>query len=827
MTLDPNARTVRHFVTVAPSPATSGTDWAIDAVLTYWLNAFEQTVPFKVTVFPNSEPPTKQNSEVILVNAYSASTRAGSMVVAEVCPGTAAQGSVRAVRSQGGDASLPQSEIQVISLTGNGGTFTLTFGGNTTSALAWNASAATVQAALQGLASIGASNATVAGSAGGPWTVTFAGSLANSAQSLITADATSLTYTGAGTATPSELTHGGGGSNEVQQIVVVAQSGTFTISFGGQTTVALAWNVSPTTMQAELQALASIGSGNMAVALTAAGTFQLTFQGALANTAESVVTTDATRLALAGINEVQTLAVDGDAGTFRLSADAGANYTAAQSVGVSAATLQTALTGLAAIGANNCVVTYDSKANVYTVTWVGANAGTAQALLTADVASLTVATSHITSSVRAQDGSSARSIQVGDLVEVVQSAQGSVDANATLLTAGKLIMAPFAHEIESGGTLRLDNASVADPVSAPSVAVSLTGGSLTIPAFPTFGHWLIGYTWVDGSGHETKLSPTKLVTITDDNGSSTGSFVITLPPIPANATGFHIYAVNASSGATKRQAAATYISSETVSPTTMTQYNVNGAVPPGSNNFPGIPAKIIAADGTTMILAGDQSHFASSTPAADSGSGGPGIATTFARSDHYHPLPSGIPILYRKNTSKLVNTTADTDLLNGEITVAANVMGANGFLEGVAFGDDVQNSGGTVACFRFKLKFQGTTILDSGAQAGACLNSAVRFAWKAQWTIMNLGATNSQYVTLWIDFGVAAGGTFTNAAPTTGTGRIAAVTSNTGSNNHLRYMMSNTAAIDTTGACAMVLSVVTPSGATTDCTLQGAFVRVA
>jgi hypothetical protein len=43
----------------------------------------------------------------------------------------------------------------------SGGTYTLSYGGQTTSALAWNASAATVQTALRGLSTIGAGNVTV------------------------------------------------------------------------------------------------------------------------------------------------------------------------------------------------------------------------------------------------------------------------------------------------------------------------------------------------------------------------------------------------------------------------------------------------------------------------------------------------------------------------------------------------------------------------------------------------------------------------------------------------------------------------------------------
>lgn len=73
-----------------------------------------------------------------------------------------------------------QSEVQTITITGSptGGTFTITFAGQTTAPIAYNAAAAAVQTALQALGAIGAGNVTVSGSAGGPYTATFAGVLA-------------------------------------------------------------------------------------------------------------------------------------------------------------------------------------------------------------------------------------------------------------------------------------------------------------------------------------------------------------------------------------------------------------------------------------------------------------------------------------------------------------------------------------------------------------------------------------------------------------------------------------------------------------------------
>lgn len=66
-----------------------------------------------------------------------------------------------------------------------GDTFYLTFGGQTTPALSSTASAVEVQAALVALSSIGAGNCTVTGNLGGPYTVTFTGTLAGSSQAAI------------------------------------------------------------------------------------------------------------------------------------------------------------------------------------------------------------------------------------------------------------------------------------------------------------------------------------------------------------------------------------------------------------------------------------------------------------------------------------------------------------------------------------------------------------------------------------------------------------------------------------------------------------------
>lgn len=81
------------------------------------------------------------------------------------------------------------AEVQTVTINGTptGGTFTLTYRGQTTTAINHNAASGAVQSALQALTTIGAGNVTVSGSAAGPYTVTFAGSLAATAAYLLTA----------------------------------------------------------------------------------------------------------------------------------------------------------------------------------------------------------------------------------------------------------------------------------------------------------------------------------------------------------------------------------------------------------------------------------------------------------------------------------------------------------------------------------------------------------------------------------------------------------------------------------------------------------------
>ncbi len=96
----------------------------------------------------------------------------------------------------GPDDGTPASAEQEIDIPPSvtGGTFTLTFGGDTTPALARNASATTVQAALEALPAIGVGNIAVGGGPGAsaPFIPVFTGALAQNPEPAIAIDSTNL-----------------------------------------------------------------------------------------------------------------------------------------------------------------------------------------------------------------------------------------------------------------------------------------------------------------------------------------------------------------------------------------------------------------------------------------------------------------------------------------------------------------------------------------------------------------------------------------------------------------------------------------------------------
>lgn len=87
---------------------------------------------------------------------------------------------------------LPDPPVQVVTIAATGGTFTLTYSGQETGALAFDASSAAVQRALEELDRIGAGNVAVAGRDGGPFELRFGGELSGRDIAVVEADAECL-----------------------------------------------------------------------------------------------------------------------------------------------------------------------------------------------------------------------------------------------------------------------------------------------------------------------------------------------------------------------------------------------------------------------------------------------------------------------------------------------------------------------------------------------------------------------------------------------------------------------------------------------------------
>ena len=191
------------------------------------------------------------------------------------------------------------------------GTFTLTYGGQTTSAIAAAASASDVQTALQALATVGASGAntlTVTGDDGGPWYVSWSSA---GTRSLLSADSSLLVPASAFVV--DTLVDGSVSAREQQVIkfevadvaymapgdfsalaaaavvlTAVASNGgwkialtptpiggTFTLSVNNgastQTTTPLAYTATAAEVQAALEALSNVAGGEAVVTSTAIG----------------------------------------------------------------------------------------------------------------------------------------------------------------------------------------------------------------------------------------------------------------------------------------------------------------------------------------------------------------------------------------------------------------------------------------------------------------------------------------------------------------------------------------------------------------------------
>jgi hypothetical protein len=268
------------------------------------------------------------------------------------------------------------SALQTLSVSGGptGGSFTLSFGGQTSAAIGFNATAAQVQTALQAMPTIGAGGVTCAG---GPLPETamqifFAGPLAFRAQPLIKIGTNGLT--GGATPAPSVApTTAGALVSDVQTISVsgTPTAGTFQLAFGGQTTAPVPFNATAAQIATTLAGLSNVGADGVVCSggpLPDANV-TVTFAGPLSVGAQPVIKAVGSTLTGAGSPTVvpahtvtgavgaavQTLLVTGTptGGGFALSF--GPQTTGSIPFNATAAAVQTALTALSGIGAGNVV----------------------------------------------------------------------------------------------------------------------------------------------------------------------------------------------------------------------------------------------------------------------------------------------------------------------------------------------------------------------------------------------------------------------------------------------------------------------------------------
>lgn len=189
------------------------------------------------------------------------------------------------------------------------------------------------------------------------------------------------------------------------------------------------------------------------------------------------------------------------------------------------------------------------------------------------------------------------------------------------------------------------------------------------------------------------------------------------------------------------------------------------------------------------------------------GTGGDGSGTHFLADDQTFKSPGGTT--YRKVTAKAVNTTtAATDLLNGEITVAANAMGTNKMLRLTVAGDWTNSSGAGAVFPRFQLLLGATTLIDTNTPATTAVSAGTRFPWQLVFEIINLNAANAQITIVRgqsVYGGLSAGAA--SAAFTTGSGNYAQA----GNSNALIDGANTATAVDTTAAQALKLNVINGS----------------
>ncbi len=208
-----------------------------------------------------------------------------------------------------------------------------------------------------------------------------------------------------------------------------------------------------------------------------------------------------------------------------------------------------------------------------------------------------------------------------------------------------------------------------------------------------------------------------------------------------------------------------------------------------------------------------------------SASGTPSASTYLRGDNSWAAVPA--PVTYRKNTTKVVaSTTSATDLLNGEITIAANALPATGVLRLTAWGTFLNNSGSSQNSPRLDLRLGSTLLLDTNVITGTTWSSnAAALPWKVVVEINAANATNSQIAQMILDYVLVSSGA---AAATFGTGvGIHRNDAALGGYSQGKAQGTNSSSKDMTSAQLLELRATLPvANANCQATLLGALVEI-
>lgn len=174
-----------------------------------WFRALDNVIQFG-TMYPRDLLQINRFTRFFTEDGYAIGKRCNDSLVVNIpiCP-NGGVGERLAIT-----CNTPEDEVQTLTITGTptGGTFTLSFNGATTTAIAYNASAATIDTAMEALSTIGTGDIAVTGGAlpGTPVVFTFTGALSGMDVPTIIVDDALLT----------------GGTDPAAAIVVTTQGGT-------------------------------------------------------------------------------------------------------------------------------------------------------------------------------------------------------------------------------------------------------------------------------------------------------------------------------------------------------------------------------------------------------------------------------------------------------------------------------------------------------------------------------------------------------------------------------------------------------------------------